>query len=265
MPETPDKPKIIVDEDWKSQVETEREATRHRAATTAACARSGAERYAPGRHVVGLAPYQPSQLLYSYFPHKRQLLLEQIAQWLVQTKTPFQGTAEFAYALLLLCEEASLLRYSNDHFDVAWYPAGFSIVEQGERAESLYLLLSGMAQVAREGTHQAHRVLAHQRLAARDAKLAHALGDERRTQPVEFLERQQIGLRQERHVFRHAVDTAEIASIGDRYAQVRDGALEWVDQSTRLLPRAIDFNCRGADHYCHPLPASRIPGTQPYI
>jgi hypothetical protein len=43
-----------------------------------------------------------------------QLLLEQIAQWLVQTKTPFQGTAEFAYALLLLCEEASLLRYSDD-------------------------------------------------------------------------------------------------------------------------------------------------------
>ena len=28
MPEIPDNPKIIVDEDWKSQVETEREAAR---------------------------------------------------------------------------------------------------------------------------------------------------------------------------------------------------------------------------------------------
>jgi hypothetical protein len=36
MSETPDKPKIIVDEDWKSQVETEREAARQRAANGAA-------------------------------------------------------------------------------------------------------------------------------------------------------------------------------------------------------------------------------------
>ena len=39
-----DDKKIIIDEDWKSQVETEREATRHRAATTAA----SSEPLAPG-------------------------------------------------------------------------------------------------------------------------------------------------------------------------------------------------------------------------
>ena len=61
-------------------------------------------------------------------------------------------------------------------------------------------------------------------------------------------------------MFRHAVDAAEIASISDRYAQIGDGALEWVDQSPRFLPGAINLNCRsGADHYCHPLPAARIP------
>jgi CRP-like cAMP-binding protein len=48
------------------------------------------------------------------------------------------------------------LHYSRDHVDITWYPAGLSIIEQGERANSLYLLLSGTAQVIREdgdGTH----------------------------------------------------------------------------------------------------------------
>lgn len=131
------------------------------AATTAACVRSGEGHHSPSQLAAGLAPHRPAQLFYSHFPHKRQLLLEQLAHWLVQTRTRFQGTSEFAYALLLLCEEATLLHYSRDHFDITWYPAGFSIVEQGERANSLYLLLSGTAQVIREGLDGTQQVLAH--------------------------------------------------------------------------------------------------------
>jgi hypothetical protein len=125
--------------------------------------------------------------LYSHFPHKRQLLLEQLAHWLVQTRTGFQGTPEFAYALLLLCEEATLLHYSRDHVDVAWYPAGFSIVEQGERATSLYLLLSGTAQVIREDGDGTHQILAHLKpgaffgqegLAARQTCHAHVIAEQ---------------------------------------------------------------------------------------
>ncbi len=131
------------------------------AATTAACVRSGEGHHSSSQLAAGLAPHRPAQLFYSHFPQKRQLLLEQLAHWLVQTRTRFQGTSEFAYALLLLCEEATLLHYSCDHFDITWYPAGFSIVEQGERANSLYLLLSGTAQVIREGGDGTHQVLAH--------------------------------------------------------------------------------------------------------
>ncbi len=131
------------------------------AATTAACVRSGNGHHSPSQLAAGLAPYRPAQLWYSHFPQKRQLLLEQLAHWLVQTRTSFQGTSEFAYALLLLCEEATLLHYSRDHVDITWYPAGFSIVEQGERANSLYLLLSGTAQVIRDGGDGTQQVLAH--------------------------------------------------------------------------------------------------------
>lgn len=121
------------------------------AATTDACARCRESHQLSERLATGLAPYQPACLYYSYFPRKRQLLLDQLVRWLVQAEQRFHGTLDFAYALLLLCEEATLLRYSRDHFDVSWYPAGFSIIEQGEQANNLYLILSGTADVLREG------------------------------------------------------------------------------------------------------------------
>ena len=157
------------------------------AATTAACVRSGEGHHSPPQLAAGLAPHRPAQLFYSHFPHKRQLLLEQLAHWLVQSGTRFQGTSEFAYALLLLCEEATLLHYSCDHFDITWYPAGFSIVEQGEQANSLYLLLSGTAQVIREGGDGTQQVLAQLKpgaffgeegLAYRQARNAHVIAEQ---------------------------------------------------------------------------------------
>ena len=51
-------------------------------------------------------------------------------------------------------------------------------------------------------------------------ELAHAACDEGRAEPVELLEREQVLLRQEGHVFRHAIDAAEVAAVGDRNAQI---------------------------------------------
>src|SRR5262245_49725370 len=114
--------------------------------------------------------------------------------------------------------------------------------------------------MARQGADQSHNSPTHQGFAASQPQLGNAFRDECAAEPIEFLKTQQIGLGQERHMFRHAVDATEITSISDRYAQIGDGALEWVNQSPRCLPRAIKFNCRsGADHYCHPLPVRRIP------
>ena len=71
-----------------------------------------------------------------------------------------QGNLDFGYALLLLCEEATLLHYSRDHFDVGWYPTGFFIIEQGETADRLYLILSGGVDVIREAADGTRAVLA---------------------------------------------------------------------------------------------------------
>jgi LmbE family N-acetylglucosaminyl deacetylase len=76
------------------------------AATAAACMRSGEPGRFPEHIAAGLEAHQLARLYYSYFPPKRQLLLEQLVQWLVQVEKGFRGTLDFAYALLLLCEAA---------------------------------------------------------------------------------------------------------------------------------------------------------------
>lgn len=129
------------------------------AATTAACLRSGDSMHFPEQIAAGLAAHQPGRLYHSLFPRSRLLLLERLVQWLVKADERFSGTFEFARALLLLSEESTLLGYISDYVDVSWYPAGFYIVEQGEPAASLYLILSGEAEAIREGADGTQQVL----------------------------------------------------------------------------------------------------------
>jgi LmbE family N-acetylglucosaminyl deacetylase len=130
------------------------------AATTAACLCSGDSHHFPEQIAAGLAPHHPEQLYHSHFPPRQQLLLNQLVQWLVQVEKRFQGNLDFVYALQLLCEEVTLLRYSGDHFAVSWSPTGVSIIEQGEAANSLYLILSGAVDVIREAADGTQQVLA---------------------------------------------------------------------------------------------------------
>jgi LmbE family N-acetylglucosaminyl deacetylase len=120
------------------------------AATTAACARAGDAAAFPEQIGAGLAPHTPAALYHSYFPRSRMLLHQRLVRWLVGQQQGFQGSFDFVHALLLLTQETSVLGYTSDHIDVQWYPAGFSIVEQGEPANRLYLILSGTAEVLRE-------------------------------------------------------------------------------------------------------------------
>ena len=88
-------------------------------------------------------------------------------------------------------------------------------------------------EVARQRAHQRHHVAPDQRLAAGEPQFFHALGDEGRAQPVEFFQREQIGLGQECHVFRHAIEAAQVAAIGDRYPQIADGPAERIGHRRR--------------------------------
>ncbi len=83
---------------------------------------------------------------------------------------------------------------------------------------------------------QRHHVAPHQRLAAGDAELVGAEADERGAQPVQLLQRQHLRLRQEGHVLGHAVDAAQVAAVGDRDAQIGDGAAERIDHGRRWTP-----------------------------
>src|SRR5260370_27875305 len=82
-----------------------------------------------------------------------------------------------------------------------------------------------------ERAEQGHDVAPHKRLTAGQAELLDAEPDEGAAHAVEFFEGQELGFRQKIHLFRHAIDAAEVAAVGDRYAQVRDGSSKRVDHA----------------------------------
>src|SRR5262249_29955989 len=98
---------------------------------------------------------------------------------------------------------------------------------QGEFAER------AGGEVPRERVDERHEAAPHQRFAAGEPQLRDALGDEGAAQPVEFLEREQVALGQERHVLGHAVDAAEIAAVRDGDEKMGDAAPE------RAAPRPL--------------------------
>jgi LmbE family N-acetylglucosaminyl deacetylase len=120
------------------------------AATTAACALAGDAAAFPEQLDEGLTPHAPEALYHSHFPRSRMLLLERLVRWLITQDRRFRGSFDFMHALLLLAQETGVLGYTSDHMDVQWYPAGFYMIEQGEPATRLYLILSGVAEVIRE-------------------------------------------------------------------------------------------------------------------
>ena len=92
------------------------------------------------------------------------------------------------------------------------------------------------ADMAAQLLDQPHHVAPDQGLAAGQPQLAHAELDEGRAQAVQLLQRQQLGLGQERHVLGHAVDAAEVAAVGHRHPHVADGPAERVDHHRQLPP-----------------------------
>jgi LmbE family N-acetylglucosaminyl deacetylase len=92
----------------------------------------------------------PPRLYYRRFPPADLLMLERLAAWLSSRPNRFAGTPDFAHALLLLAEASGTMRHIRDHIQVRWYPPGSYVVEQGEAAAELFLILSGEAEVWQE-------------------------------------------------------------------------------------------------------------------
>ena len=159
-------------------------------ATTQACQLSGMTDQFPQQFDSGLKPHTPARLYHSHFPRSRMLMLDRLAQWLTEIQNTFAGSADFPRALLLFAEETALLNYSSDYIDVNWYPAGFFIIEQGEIAKHLYLILSGRAQAIVEDDDGTLRVVnelgpgkffGERALALQHRRLAHVVAAENTT------------------------------------------------------------------------------------
>jgi LmbE family N-acetylglucosaminyl deacetylase len=120
------------------------------AATTAACQRAAGPGHRPGR-AAARSPRRPPRLYYRCFPPGDLLIAERLAAWLTSRPGRLAGTPGFAHAFLLLAEAASTLGHIRDHVQVRWYPPGSCVVEQGEAAAELFLVLSGEAEVRPEG------------------------------------------------------------------------------------------------------------------
>jgi len=120
------------------------------AAVTAACQQAGDPACFPDQLAGGLAPHEPDRLYYSYFPPHDVLLMNRLATWLTTRPDRFTGTMDFVHALLLMATEAVTMNFVRDHAQVQWYPPGCYVVEQGEAATELFMILSGHADAWQE-------------------------------------------------------------------------------------------------------------------
>jgi len=119
-------------------------------AATAAWERAGDAAQFPQQIANGLAAYRPATLYYAHFPKHRRRLLDRMVHWLVNSEERFRGDVDFVRALLHIAEGARDLGSISDHIETRWFPAETFVIEQGETAATLFLILSGEVEVARE-------------------------------------------------------------------------------------------------------------------
>lgn len=116
-------------------------------AATKACMVAGDADQFPEHLQSGLSPHSPTRLYHCSFPRSGRLLLQLLVRWLQSLDTRFRGSDDFVHALMLFADGSTMLGYASDYLDVQWYPKGFYIIEQGEPATSLYLILSGAVDI----------------------------------------------------------------------------------------------------------------------
>jgi len=89
------------------------------------------------------------RLYHAVFPPRPTCMAEELAHWIAGSG---QRAADHAarQAIALFAAEAATMRLARDDVRVQWFPAGTSVVEQGEPAHALYLILDGAADALRE-------------------------------------------------------------------------------------------------------------------
>jgi LmbE family N-acetylglucosaminyl deacetylase len=91
-----------------------------------------------------------TRLFHCHRPQSRMLLRDRLAGWVVEMTSRFKGTKDFVHAMSVFSRETTALGYAADLVNVEWFPSGTYLIEQGEAATTMYLILSGEVEIRRE-------------------------------------------------------------------------------------------------------------------
>jgi LmbE family N-acetylglucosaminyl deacetylase len=84
------------------------------------------------------------RLYHAVFPPRRTAMAEELAHWIIDSGQRATDRAALQ-AIALFAGESATMRLARDHVRVEWFPPGIYVIEQGEPANALYLILNGTA------------------------------------------------------------------------------------------------------------------------
>jgi len=84
------------------------------------------------------------RLYHALFPPRHTSMADELAHWITDSGQRATDRAALQ-AIALFAGESATMRLARDDVRVQWFPPGASVVEQGEPADALYLILSGTA------------------------------------------------------------------------------------------------------------------------
>ncbi len=84
------------------------------------------------------------RLYHAVFPPRHTSMAEELARWIADSGQRAADRAALQ-AIALFAAESATMRLARDDVRVAWFPPDTSVIEQGEPAHALYLILSGTA------------------------------------------------------------------------------------------------------------------------
>ena len=84
------------------------------------------------------------RLYHAVFPPRRTCMADELAHWITEAGQRATDPAALQ-AIALFAGESATMRLARDDVRVQWFPPGTYVIEQGEPADALYLILDGTA------------------------------------------------------------------------------------------------------------------------
>jgi LmbE family N-acetylglucosaminyl deacetylase len=165
------------------------------------------------------------RLFHCHLPRSRMLLRERLAEWVTGLTARFKGTKDFVRALSVFSRETTGLGYAADFVNIEWFPSGSYLIEQGDVATTMYFILSGQAEIRREGVNgRVHMV--------------------DRSGPGEFIGEEGIATGQARNAHVVAVDDVTCLTFSASEPGPAGGHGQHAELRTRSLPSGDEIDAR---------------------